>query len=39
VAAKVEIVKTETMIVGPRGLALFSTNSGGSNYHPVGTTV
>jgi len=41
VAAKFEIVKTETTIVGPRSLTLFSTYSGvnsGSNYHPVGTT-
>jgi len=28
-AAKVEIVKTETSIVGPRGLTLFSTYWGG----------
>jgi len=42
VAAKFEIVKTKTTIVGPHGLTIFSTYSGGnsgSNYHPVGTTV
>jgi len=29
VTAKFEIVKTETAIVGPRGLTLFSTYLGG----------
>jgi len=29
VAVKFEIVKAETTIVGPRGLTLFSTYSGG----------
>jgi len=42
VAAKFEIMKTETSIVGPRGLTHYlvptRVGSSGSNYHPVGTT-